>query len=128
MRKTLVLATLALSALAGCDSPSTIGDVSLMYAAGRDGNVEIDNVGKKPVHYNVLERNDASTIQWTRCTPADAGCPTLQPGASVRIPYAQVGGFNAGDTEAIVYWWETESSGAGGYQIGRKGSIIVQLQ
>lgn len=129
MRKTLVLAWLVLPVLTGCgDSPSATNDFSLMYAEGRDGNVEVSNLGKKPVHYNVLERNDASTIQWTRCTPANAGCPTLQPDATARLPYAQVGGFDTGDTEAIVYWWETEPDGAGGYQIGRKGSIIVQLR
>lgn len=128
MRTSFVLSTLLASALlAGCDSPSAINNYSLIDAEARRGTLTVSNVGALAVHYNVLERNDAAAITWVRCTPADAECPTLQPRETVSMPYSQIGAYDDGDTEAILYWWETEPDGAGGYRIGRKGSKIVRL-
>lgn len=128
MRKPLVLATLVLFALAGCESPSSVGDRSLIHVAAVGGAVEVSNVSGRAAHYIVLERQDAGIIEWTRCTPANTGCPTLQEGQTARVPYAQIAGYDEGDTEAIVYWWETEPDGAGGYRVDRQGSVIVRLQ
>lgn len=128
MRKSFVLSTLLLSALlAGCDSPSATNDFSLMDVEARRGTLSVSNVGARPVHYIVLERQDAGGILWGRCTPADEGCPTLQPRETVSMPYSQIVAYDDGDTEAILYWWETESDGAGGYRVGRRGSRIIPL-
>lgn len=127
MRRTAVLATLVLSVLAGCDSPSAIDNYGLIHTETSAGTLTVSNVGGQPVHYNVLEREDAATILWDQCTPANEGCPTLAPGQAVRIPYVQITQYDEGDTEAIVYWWESRPSGAGGYDIGREGTVIVRL-
>ncbi|HEX2211039.1 MAG TPA: hypothetical protein VHG93_25370 [Longimicrobium sp.] len=125
LKRLFAAATLTL--LAGCDSPSAIDDYSLIHAEARAATLSVSNVGARPVHYAVYERVDAGTVTWSRCTPANAGCPTLEPGATVRIPYAEIALYDDGDTEAIVYWWESQADGSGAYTVGRTGSIIVRL-
>lgn len=125
LKRLFAAATLTL--LAGCESPSAIDDFSLIHAEARAATLSVSNVGARPVHYAVYERQDAGTVTWVKCTPANAGCPTLEPGATARVPYAEISRYDDGDAEAIVYWWESHPDGAGGYTIGRAGSIIVRL-
>jgi hypothetical protein len=129
MRKPFVLATLSLYLLlGGCDSPSAIdGYPAAIRAEAKDATLSVTNRMGRPVHYAIFERVDAGVIFWGKCTPANPGCPVLDAGETLRLPYAEIGMYEPGDAEAIVYWWESRPDGSGGYVIAREGELVVRL-
>jgi hypothetical protein len=129
MRTPFALAALSLSLLlGGCDSPSAIdGYPRAIRAEAKAQTLSVTNMTFRPIHYEIFERVDAGVIFWGKCTLANAGCPVLEPGETLRLPYAEIGMYEPGDTEAIVYWWESEPDGADGYKIVREGELVVRL-
>lgn len=128
MRNPFAPATLCLSALlAACESPGISDDFPDIDAVSIDQTVQVTNLGGRPVHYLIHERVDAGLIFWGKCTPAHEGCPVLAPGERLRIPYGELGGYDPGDTEAIIYWWESRIDGNGGYRVVGDDEAIVRL-
>lgn len=123
-----LIAAAALVVLSACDEPSAIDNYGPVVRARADApTLSVSNLGSRPVHYAVFERVDEGTIFWGKCTPQNAGCPTLAPGETVSIPYAQIARYEPGDKEAIVYWWMSEPDAAGGYRIVREAKLVVRL-
>lgn len=122
-----LLAAAMLTLLAACDLPLDGGDGPAVRARAGGQTLSVTNTGSRPVHHMVYEYVDAGTIFWGKCTPANQECPVLAPGQTLRIPYTELGGYDPGDTQAIVYWWESEPDGAGGYRVAREGEKIVRL-
>ena len=125
LNRLIAAATLLL--LASCDSPVGSGGDAPIRAQADAQVLSLTNVSARSVHYGVFERVDEGTIFWGRCTPANEECPTLAPGETVRIAYAEITRYDAGDQEAIVYWWTTEPQPGGGYGIRRQGDVVVRL-
>lgn len=123
-----LIAAAALVMLAGCDEPAAIDNYGSGVRAEADApTLTIRNSGGPLVHYAVFERVDEGTIFWGKCTPQNAGCPTLAPGETVRIPYAEIAGYEPSDKEAIVFWWTSEPDAGGSYRILREGDLVVRL-
>ena len=123
-----LIAAAALMVLSACDEPSAIDDYGPEVRARADApTLSVTNPGGRPVHYAVFERVDEGTIFWGKCTPRNAGCPTLAPGEMVLIPYAQIARYEPGDKEAIVFWWMSEPDATGSHRIVREGELVVQL-
>ena len=123
-----LIAVAALVTLSSCDEPSAIDDYGpVIWARAETPTLSVSNLGGWPVHYAVFERVDEGTILWGKCTPQNAGCPTLAPGETVRIPYTEIAGYQQGDQEALVFWWVSEPEAAGGYRIVREGELVVRL-
>lgn len=121
-------AAAALVILSACDEPSAIDDYGPVVQARADApTLSVSNLNGWPVHYAVFERMDEGAIDWGKCTPRDAGCPTLAPGETVRIPYAEIAGYQQGDGEAVVFWWMSAPDAAGSYRIIREGELVVRL-
>jgi hypothetical protein len=123
-----LIAAAALVVLAACDEPSTIDNYGPVVRADADApTLTIRNLSGQPVHYAVYERVDEGTVFWGKCSPQNAGCPTLAPGETVRIPYAEIARYEPGDKEAIVFWWMSEPDAGGSYRILREGDLVVRL-
>lgn len=123
-----LIAIAALVILSACDQPAATDGYGAAVRADADApTLSVSNLGARPVHYAVFERVDEGTIFWGKCSPHNAGCPTLSPGETVRIPYTQIARYDQGDREAVVYWWISEPDAAGGYRIVREGDLIVRL-
>lgn len=123
-----LFAAATLSLLAACESPGISDDYpDVFYAVTRDQTLHVRNVSGRPVHYLVYERTELALIFWGKCTPANEGCPVLAAGGTLEIPYAQIGGYDPGDTEAVIYWWESRPDGNGGYRVIREDDAIVRL-
>lgn len=128
LRRLSAVITLCLSALlAACESPGISDSFPEIDALSADQALRVTNVSGRPLHYMIYERVDAGLIFWGKCTPANEGCPVLAPGETLRIPYTELGGYDPGDTEAIVYWWESRPDGNGGYRVVREDEAIVRL-
>lgn len=113
--------------LAACESPGISDDYPDVYAVTRDQTLHVRNVSGRPLHYLIHERGELALILWGKCTPADEGCPVLPAGESLEIPYEQIGGYDPGDKEAVIYWWESRPDGDGGYRIVREDEVVVRL-
>jgi hypothetical protein len=125
VKRLFAAATLAL--VAACESPGISDDFPEIYAVSRDQTLHVSNMSGRPLHYMIHEREDEGLLFWGKCTPANQGCPVLAPGETLRIPYAELGGYDPGDTEAIIYWWESRPDGNGGYRVVGDDETIVRL-
>jgi hypothetical protein len=60
------------------------------------------NTTELVVGYMVVDKDQMVIALYPPC---NTQCPTLAQGASVQVPYSQIGGYTAQSTEAIVMWW-----------------------
>lgn len=88
------------------------GTLEVSVAAGA---VKLRNTTEQQIRYLVLDRNQAIIAIYPLCTATN--CSTLVQGASATIPFAQIPGYNAQSTEAIVYW--------GRYTVRADGSLVL---
>lgn len=122
------LAAAALVLLAACDLPLESDSERVRIRASAQAPVlTLANTGSLAVHYMVFERSELGVMLWAPCTPDHPDCPTLRPGETVQIPYMEIGAYDEGDAEAVVYWWIDEPAPDGGYRTRRQGDLLVQL-
>jgi hypothetical protein len=60
------------------------------------------NTTEFQVGYMVVDKDQMVVALYPPCGD---NCPKLQQGASVAIPYANIGGYTNASTEAVVMWW-----------------------
>lgn len=118
-----LLTLCAAALLAGCagdPAGSTRDDLRVAV----DGQaVAVTNVGDEPVYYRIV--NPDAFALWAPCTsPAD--CPEIGPGATVRIPFADIGLYQPDSTEAELYWWRFARVGDR-YVASNEGRLRIRL-
>ncbi|SRR6266508_3671790 len=116
---TVILVSAACKSLAG---PPTLSPLSIV---ARDSAVQLENVSNEPVFYFVYDRQAAALINWAPCV--SQSCPSLTPHARTSVPYATIGGYAPGKTEAIVWWWRSVPGPADAPVPGPVTAIVVQL-
>lgn len=103
MRIRLMLAAV-LAAGASCDQLASGPDFSDdgFSVTARAGHLTLRNESSAVVHYVALEEEASALVdlyhdpqQW----------PSLSPGSTDRIPYADLMGYEPGAKQARVYWW-----------------------
>ena len=106
--RALVLCALVLSA---CD---TLGGGALVDAtSAEDAEVRVvalRNETNRPVYFYVGDEDDLARVDLD-LSGITSGTP-VAPGATVRVPYADVEFYDPGDTRGWVYW--TTGRGEGG--------------
>lgn len=126
MRKVLVLASLWLAALlGGCSSPLLDVEVPLNVSAASNGSLLLQNPTGRPIHYQVFESDFAALVNWYQCADPET-CPRIPANGEVRVDYDDIGGYEPGDTRAIVYWWYVAQVD-GRWTAGRLHSVAVPL-
>jgi hypothetical protein len=109
LRQVLQVA-LAATSLACGDPTSITQEQFTIRATGRE--VRLSNAAEMPTFYFVVERETAAVIDFAPCVEGPE-CPSVAPGATVRIPYSGISGYQAGRKEAIVFWWRSARTPAG---------------
>ncbi len=124
----LVAAMLAVSSCRSTTAPSAdpVPDPVVQSSASEDG-LKLVNPTDKTIYYTAFERTWATNglFIWAACTEPDS-CPSVAPGATVKIPYSAIGGYKPGASEAIVYFWELVP-GNDGYRTDKIQSLIVSF-
>jgi hypothetical protein len=125
MRLVLIGGLLTLLA-ASCGGPARIGGPSAISFATSDG-VRFRNPTARTVYYTAMERETATLVDWVPCADP-ARCPSVPPRGETVIPYASISGYEPGDREAIVYYWElVPATPEGGFQVQNLRSEVVLL-
>lgn len=124
----LVAAMLAVSSCRSTTAPSAdpVPDPVVQSSATEDG-LKLVNPTDKTIYYTAFERTWATNglFIWAACTEPDS-CPSVAPGATVTIPYSQVGGYNDPADAAIVYYWELLPAD-GAWRAGTVRSVVVSF-
>ncbi len=66
-------------------------------------NVTITNTTSNVVRYFLIS---PSILAVALYAPCDSTCAAIQPGATVVVPYTNIGGYSPADTEAHLTWWQ----------------------
>lgn len=101
-----VLAVLA----AGCTSPTGPFQVT-----AQPGSLRLANSTPMAVYYVLIESETATRVDWIPCTNPST-CLQVAPHGDKTVPYREIMGYEAGDREAILYWWHLEPAAADGFQ------------
>ncbi|HEX2077310.1 MAG TPA: hypothetical protein VHG08_06360 [Longimicrobium sp.] len=129
MRRSLLFATLCLSALlGGCSSSEGPLDpaVALDVSVNARKSLRLENASSRAIYYFVIERNMAALANWAPCTSPEQPCPRVQPRSQTQVPYSRIAGYEPGAREAIVYWWHLVERD-GGWAVDHVRSVVVQL-
>ena len=123
MNRRLFLAGLFL--VGACASPTRPAALSLKVVANDDA-VQLLNQSDRDTFYFIYERAAAALIDWAPCVDPSR-CAFVAPGAQVAVPYAAIGGYAPGKTEAIVWWWHAGPGPADAPVPGTIHSVVVGL-
>lgn len=100
-------ATLALF-LGACSSSTLSDDGRVRARPAGDAVLSITNGGGEPVY--VLAADPTELMTMVACSPQT--CPRVDPGGTLRLPYAAITGWQAADRQASVHWWTFDDGGA----------------
>ena len=103
MKPQLLLPVLLVLCSAACTSPASPGTSGPLRVIAQNSALVVENQSADPVFFLVYERQAAAVINWAPCVTQ--ACPSIGPGARTILPYAAIGGYAPGKTEAIVWWW-----------------------
>jgi hypothetical protein len=90
------------------------------------GSLRLANTTNRSVFYTLIESETATRVDWAPCTDPST-CSSIAPHKQGAVPYTEIAGYEAGDREAIVYWWYLEPAPVGGYQPDSIRSTRVPL-
>jgi hypothetical protein len=107
-----LLTTAALLALAACSDLAGVPADGVKVQAEPDG-VVIENRGSETIFYLVMDVSIAPLILWGPCVRP--GCPTLAPGATIRLDSEDVLGWGHSDTLS-AYWWQRVPGSEGTFE------------
>ena len=122
MRAPLIAALLVVSA--ACRSPMGPTETALTVLPS-EGSLQLHNTSGQRTFYFTYEREAAAVINWAPCVDSSR-CPALEAGSRTSIPYAAIGGYEQGKSEAILWWW-VATGPAGRAEPGRIHHVVVRL-
>jgi hypothetical protein len=94
--------------LAACSSSTLPTEEWVRAEATGNATLAITNRGDDPVYVRVSDPTELGIM--IGCSPST--CAPIAPGATVRVPYAQIQFYDAGDEQAAVNWWVFTADGA----------------
>jgi hypothetical protein len=105
------LVILLAAATVACSS-STGPRTDLLEVRSFGKRLTLVNRTDQPVFYFAVETESATLIDWAICVDPAPGsrCSRVPPNESVTIPYAEIYGYEPGDTRATVYHWHIVAS------------------
>lgn len=107
MRRNVVLAA-ALVLFAACSETMLPTDEWVRARATGQATLSVTNRGDEPVYVRV---SDPTVLAFMPgCTPQT--CTRISAGQTVRVPYAEIMNYDAGDRQAAVNWWVFADTGA----------------
>ncbi len=132
MRKLWALAlTIASLTLLACETPTD--PASQLLALSSDGSaLTLTNPNSWPVFYmavdpNILAVASGTIADFALCTDP-ASCPRVAAKSSVRVPYAEIAGYHAGQASVQITQWRLRRSSSGDYEATDVQSADVNIQ
>ena len=115
MKLPRVLPCLLAAVVLACNSP-TGTDSRQLRAIGAANTVTIENPNDWPVFYLVGNPNFLALADLVLCQDPASDCPRVQPRGTVHVTYADIVGYEAGETEATLMQWRLERQVDGTYR------------
>jgi hypothetical protein len=113
--------TVLLLGLGACSGSTGISeDDFAIRATGQD--VVLVNSSERPVFYFLVERETAAVINFATCVEPE--CPHVAAGATVRVPYTAITGYQPGKREIIVHLWLSVPSSSGPRAESIQGTVL----
>jgi hypothetical protein len=119
MRIRPTAAALAIVVLGACSGSTLPADGSVQARAAGNATLAVTNDGDAPILVLAVDPTELMIV--APCLPDT--CPRLEPGATLRISYADIAGYQAGDRQASVLWWTPGNAGAP----RSDGTVTVEL-
>ncbi|HYW12451.1 MAG TPA: hypothetical protein VE871_10840 [Longimicrobium sp.] len=118
MRTPIVFAA-SLALLAACSDTTLPTDQWVRARATGEASLSVTNRGDEPIYVRV---SDPTVLDISiGCSPQT--CTRIIAGQTLRIPYAQIINYDAGDEQAAVNWWVFSDTGA----TRDTGTVIAEL-
>lgn len=88
---------------AACADPVSVSTDGGMSAQIDPWGISLRSQEFAPVYYLVMDRESMASTTWMACMSLT--CPSVAPGGSKRVTFAEVSGFTAHTKEMMVFWW-----------------------
>ena len=122
-----VIGALLTLLVASCGGPARVGGPLAAILSTTGEGVRFRNPTARNVYYTAMERETAALVDWAPCTDP-ARCSSVPPRGEVTIPYAAIYGYEPGDREAIVFYWElVPTTPDGDFRVENLRSQVVSL-
>ena len=106
-----LLAALALA----CSSPTGTEPRPLRVVAAAS-TVTMENPNAWPVFYLVANPQFLALVDFALCEDPSSACPRVPPRGTVHVAYADIAGYEPGETEATLMQWRLERQLDGTYR------------
>lgn len=115
MKSLRVLAWLFAVTVLSCNSPTGTGARQLRVIAAAS-TVTMENPNDWPVFYLIANPQFLALADLLVCNDPALPCPRVPPRETVRVRYADIAGYEAGETEATLWQWRLERQADGTYR------------
>jgi len=88
--------------------------------------LKLSNESPATIYTFSIEGGLATRANWAPCSDP-AQCAGIKFGETRDLPYAQIAGYGAGATHAIVYWWHLVPGGTTGFKPDSIRAVPVEL-
>jgi hypothetical protein len=105
---------LAVTVLA-CNSP-TGTDARQLRVIAAASTVTMENPNDWPVFYLIANPQFLALADFLLCDDPALPCPRVPPRETVRVRYADIAGYETGETEATLSQWRLERQADGTYR------------
>lgn len=95
----------------GCDTGSTGIDIPIEATLEAD-TLRLENRTDEPIPYVVVDPRALILVDLDEET-----APQIAAGATVRIPFAEIAGYNAASTERVVVHWFSRARGWQNFEV-----------
>lgn len=125
MRIKTLGALFAVAAL-GCSSPTGTEPRELRVIAAA-GTVTMENPNSWPVFYLVANPNFLALADFALCEDPAANCPRVPARGTAHVAYADIAGYEPGETEATLWQWRLERQLDGTYRSRDLTTVAITL-
>jgi hypothetical protein len=122
MRRLILFVACLLPACGSPTEPSFGTSTSPLLVTADGTSLELLNFSDRPVFFFIYERGHAALINWAPCADATR-CEFVPARGRARVHYTNIGAYEPGKQEAIVWWWES----LGGSVPSDVHAVVVRL-
>jgi hypothetical protein len=126
MKSLRALASLSAVAALACSSPTGTEPRQLRVIATAN-TVTMENPNAWPVFYIVANPNFLALADFALCEDPASNCPRVPAKGTAHVAYADIAGYEVGETEATLMEWRLERQLDGSYRAKDFQTTTVQL-
>ena len=120
----IALATVTLSSCKSTTSPTG----QLLNISTGGSAITLENRNAWPVFYFAVDPGFLALIDFALCTDPASSCPRVPALGTSRVPYSDIAGYHAGQTDVVIWQWRLERDSKGAYTVTELHTITVPLK